>query len=116
MRDGEFYRLRRKPFKGLGRDDETVTIEFNRDITKEDYLEAWNQWIVPSKEKVSQPKLPLHDKLLYAIFKAREQRGETFRQIFEQYENGQLPYYSGSSTMFAANQKKFEEYYRKYKI
>lgn len=115
-RSGEFYSSKRKPFRAIDRDEDTLTLMFNRNITKEDYLEAWNQWFMPSKSDISQPKLPIYDKLLYAIFKAREQRGETFRQIFEQYNRGKLPGYNGPNGMFADNQKKFEEYYRKYKI
>jgi len=114
QRTGEFHRAKKKPFKAMGRGDGTITIEFHADVTKEDYLEAWNHWVVPLKGKATQPKLPVHDKLLYAIFKAREQRGETFKQIFEQYEKGTLPNYSDSNKMFASNQKKLEEYYRKY--
>jgi len=115
-RAGELYRTKKKPFKIIERDDGMITIQFDMNITKEDYLEAWNQWIVPLKGTASQPKLPVHSKLLYAIFKAREHRGETFSHIFEQYESGTLPDYNGSNKMFASNQKKLEEYYRKYKI
>lgn len=115
-REGELYRSKKKPFKAAEREDGTLTIQFDINITKEDYLEAWNQWIAPLKGKAPQPKLPVHNKLLYAIFKAREHRGETFSYIFQQYENGTLPGYSGSNKMFASSQKKLEEYYRKYRV
>lgn len=115
-RPGEIYRPKKKPFRAVDREDGMLTIQFDINITKEDYLEAWKQWIVPLKGKAPQPKLPVHNKLLYAIFKAREQRGESFNSIFQQYENGTLPGYSDSNKMFASNQKKLEEYYRKYRI
>lgn len=116
LREGEFYRKSRKPFRAVDLNEETIVLEFNRNITKEDYDEAWRQWLAPSKNETKQPKLPVHDKLLYAIYKAREHRGETFKQIFRQYEEGTLPGYTGSNSMFSSSQKKFEEYYRKYRF
>lgn len=89
------------------------------DISKDDFMKMWVE-IKRNKslqflKKLPKTKPPTYDKLLYAIFKAR-QRNETFTQIFKQYENKELPYYEGGiSSMFRNDQDKFEEYYRKYK-
>lgn len=97
---------------------DSIVVRFRSDITRDDYVASWNDIqrhlkLHGYKTSNNRRKPPQETKLIYAIFKAR-QRGNTFNQIFWQYQQGNLPGYSGSSTQFISEDS-LERYYRKYK-
>jgi hypothetical protein len=57
---------------------------------------------------------PLNHALLYAVFKARQQ-GKTYRQIYDLYDEGKLPYYIGKWARQFSSEESLERYYRKYR-
>ena len=91
------------------------------DITKAEFDEMWAEINRIKKRrlgKTPKPKLPKHDKLLYAIFKQRQlQPPTTFTAIHTMYDKDELPYYQkdkNGKDLFL-EPKKLEEYYRTYK-
>lgn len=94
------------------------TVDFNIDKLRKDHLEELWRIIAERKSELSEGKLernrtPENDKLIYAIFKARKQ-GQTFTQIYLDYESGNLNGYRGSKTSFDSWDS-LARYYRKYK-
>jgi hypothetical protein len=118
-RRGDFARKHRKPFKWVDRTDDTVTFQINIGITREDFMQVWEQFgrIIqePNDEgKIPKNRLPKHDKLLYAIFKAR-QSNATFPSIYEQYKERKLAYFEGEPPTEFNSVEKFAQYYRDHK-
>lgn len=95
-----------------------ITARFNVSITKLDFLEMWKS--VASRKRIyysgtiPQPKIPEHTKLLYAIFKGR-QRGEKYREIYDQYKAKVLPYFEGEKPTEFNSLEKFAQYFRDHK-
>jgi hypothetical protein len=91
------------------------------DISKDEFMDIWkivnrNKRLIYQK-KVPKKKPPIHDKLLYAIFKQRQLTPPTsFPKIHAMYMSDRLPYYihekDDDDRIYDA--KKLEEYYRKF--
>jgi hypothetical protein len=93
---------------------------FSVNIKEEEFKKMWakvkrNKRFVNSG-KMPKAKPPIYDKLLYAIFKARqtEPKPTTFKAIFDLYKDKKLPNYKGPTKMFTSEDK-LEDYYRKHK-
>lgn len=89
--------------------------------TLEQIQKSWNfikgmraEFLENSKEN-TKSKSPQNPELIYAIFKARTRDGLKFSQIFNLYENGKLPGYTGKNTRQYKSEDSLERYYRKYK-
>jgi hypothetical protein len=111
-----FYRTRKKPFRMTGANNENIYLEVDINITKEDFNQIWKQIISTLKSgdndgKFPKNKLPLYDKLLYAIFKAR-QNNESFVNIFKNYSSKKLPYFPNTVSGIDSEQKLKDYYYQ----
>jgi len=97
-------------------DKDAFAVTLATDIKKEDFMQLWK--LVKRKQtikhagKKSKRKPTENDKLIYAIFKAR-QRKQTFSKIFSDYQVGKLEGYSGSTNQLKSDDS-LERYYRKY--
>lgn len=97
--------------------NDSLVIAIPRNIKKAEYIAAWdyinelfnehNQEITRKRNRASE-----NPELVYAIYKARK-RGNTFRKIFEDYQNGVLDCYSREPTLYY--QEALERFYQKYK-
>lgn len=100
--------------------NKTISIKFSEKVTKKEYDTAWEfiQWykrerlgLIPTKKRRRSPE---NTKLIYAIFKARQQEPTmTFKKIFQLYQDGELPLYNGSRNL--TSEDKLERYYDRYK-
>ncbi len=93
---------------------------FSVNIKEQEFKKMWKQ-VKRNKRlihsgKVPKAKPPTYDKLLYAIFKARQSKPKptTFKRIFDLYKDKNLPNYDGPTNMFTSEDK-LEDYYRKHK-
>ena len=92
-------------------------VEFDYDISREEFLELWKEFSYTRKNigfrgKVSKRKPPESPELIYAIFKARKDK--TFKEIFELYEKGKLEGFAGSAKQYK-DEESLERYYGKFK-
>ncbi len=117
-----FHRDSYQPYSLQSQDDFNYTIKLNLDITKEDFMQIWKLIARYKNErykgKITKTKLPVYDRLLYAIFKQRQKTPPTpFPKIHQMYLNDTLPGYKheqeDDDRIYDA--KKLEEYYNKYK-
>lgn len=108
-----------RPYELFINKDGNITAKFNIDITKKAFIQMWevvaSRKRIDFKGKIPQPKLREHTNLLYAIFKAKEIRGEKFPQIYKQYKNKSLPYFEGEKPTEFNNVDKLAAYYRQNK-
>lgn len=115
--------LAKPPFVLKRFDEGKFQAEFNEDITKSDIITMWEFVSNYRKEKYGskepQRKPPLNDKLLYAIFKARQQTPKpTFLQLFWRYQEGKLEGYgqeNGHDRKQFKDYKSMQTYYNRHK-
>lgn len=88
------------------------------DVTKEQMLDVYKE-IQRLRQEIKIPnkkyKKPEDTKLLYAVFKARK-NNMTFRAIFSDYQQGQLPLYKNMPTNKFSSEDELEKYYRTHYI
>lgn len=101
-------------------DDDNCKVNFNSDITKEDFMQIWKIVYRHKRAKhggqISKNRLPDDGKLIYAIFKERQKKPRpTFKAIFSQYQKGELPYYKESTTNWFESEDALERYYNRHK-
>ena len=103
------------PFDIKWDDNDNYTIKFHGDITKEDFLAIWATLERHKRGrhggKTPRNRLPEHDRLLYAVFKAR-QRNMSFPAIYDDYKAKKLKYYEGEAPTEFNSPEKFAQYYR----
>ena len=97
--------------------EQHFTVDFNIDKLRKDHLEELWRIVAERKSKLSKGKLkrnrtPENDKLIYAIFKARKQ-GQTFTQIYLDYESGNLNGYTGNGATLGSSDE-LAHYYRRH--
>ena len=110
------------PFKILDNHDDidNMTIVIPRDTKRKDYIAAWDYiqelfYTNPTlKPKSERNRSAENTQLIYAISKARGLK-KTFREIFNDYQNGNLDCYSNRSTSQFKSEDELEKYYDKYK-
>lgn len=118
------------PFRHVDSEDDSLVLKIPRNITKEDYIAAWDELVyilrpveyedpfaderVVIKEKSKRRRPPDDTKLVYAVHRARI-KGLTFREIFENYQNGTLACYENMPTNNYSSEDSLERYYNKYK-
>jgi hypothetical protein len=104
-----------KPFY-ISRAGNKYTVRFDDEITKEDFLQIWKRVAADKKRgyggKFPKNKLPVYDKLLYAVFKSRK-KGLSFGEIFEKYTLRTLPYYE-KGPISISTEEKLKDYYYKF--
>jgi hypothetical protein len=89
-------------------------------ITKAEFDEAWNiieyDKLALHNGRIPKNKPSEEPDLIYAIFKARSRKQPlTFREIFELYEKGNLPYYKSEPRSRFKSEDSLERYYNKHK-
>lgn len=103
-------------------DEGRVNVQFNDDITKDDFDLIWKTVIKLKKNKYgnsSQPKPFLNHHLIYAVFKARNTKPKpTFLEVWWLYNEDKLKGYTqeiGLKRKQFSNYKSLQTYYNKYK-
>jgi len=94
-----------------------VFINIAPSTTLEDIKGIWESKVVPMKRTIYgignvKNKPPESSDLIYAVFR-QQQKDKTFPQIFEMYETGTLPGFSGSTEQFMTPND-LSKYYKKY--
>jgi len=91
-------------------------LTFDITITKAEFIEFWNEFAVFRDAFIGKTntkrKPPENHELIYAVFKAKKKL--TFREIFELYTVGKLPFYKGSPNQYKSEES-LERYYNKFK-
>lgn len=97
----------------------TITLSLSDGVTKKEFDDIWKflQWYREKRlfiSRTTKRKPPENGQLIYAVFKARQKSPPTtFREIFRQYQNKELPLYNGSRSL--KSEDSLERYYNKYK-
>lgn len=107
-----------EPYVGYVRkedDTERIIVSLSNDITYRDYVNLWLQ-VKPLLQRPTgvRKRLSENSSLVYAIFKAKEIKRLTYKEIYELYSRGRLPGYDGSTKQFG-DSLALSEYYRRYR-
>jgi hypothetical protein len=117
LSEGKVYRYSYHSWHNLPSNTENAyLVSIDENITKEDFMQIWKMIAEHKKRsfegKVPKNKLPVYDKLLYAMFKARQQN-KSFGQIFDDYSKGILSHYEKGARPISSEEK-LKDYYYKY--
>lgn len=98
-------------------DMDNITLYIPKDILEKDFRKLWRHISRVQKDtlinKPSRRKTPNYIDLVYAIFKARV-KNKTFSEIFNDYNEGKLKYYSKKPIKWINSVEKLKDYYYKY--